>query len=80
MAAHPFSVVVFAACAAASVAAQGVNESRGPLAGAATAVLVDGGLAGSTDAETRVHRNGFTLAPTRDAAVARNCSPTCARS
>jgi hypothetical protein len=40
------------------------DESRGPLAGAATAVLVDGGLPGSTDAETRVHRNGFTLAPT----------------
>ncbi len=64
MVAPPFSVVVFAACAAASAAAQGVNESRGPLAGAATAVLVDGGLSGSTDAETRVHRNGFSLAPT----------------
>jgi len=56
--------VLFAACAAAPAAAQGVNESRGPLAGAATAVLIDGGLAGSADAETRVHRNGFTLAPT----------------
>jgi len=40
------------------------DESRGPLAGAATAVLVDGGLPGSTDAETRAHRNGFSLAPT----------------
>jgi hypothetical protein len=52
------------ASVAAALPAQGLHESRGPLAGAAAAVLVDGGLAGSTDAETRVHRNGFSLAPT----------------
>jgi len=38
--------------------------SRGVLAGAPVAVLVDGGLAPGADAETRVHRNGFSLAPT----------------
>jgi hypothetical protein len=64
MASHSSLAVVSAVLVAVPVVAQGVNESRGPLAGAAAAVLVDGGLSGSTDAETRVHRNGFTLAPT----------------
>lgn len=41
-----------------SVCAQ-MHESRGPLAGAATAVAVDGGLGVGTDAQTRAHRNGF---------------------
>lgn len=58
------AILAAAASVAAALPAQGLNESRGPLAGAAAAVLVDGGLAGSTDAETRVHRNGFSLAPT----------------
>lgn len=39
------------------------NQSRGLLAGAATAVLVDGGLGGANDAETQFHRNGFLQAP-----------------
>lgn len=64
MASRSSLAVVSAVLVAAPAVAQGVNESRGPLAGAAAAVLVDGGLAGSTDAETRLHRNGFTLAPT----------------
>lgn len=38
--------------------------SRGVLAGAPAAILVDGGLTAGADAETRVHRNGFSLAPT----------------
>ncbi|MBL8749702.1 MAG: hypothetical protein JNK78_11120 [Planctomycetes bacterium] len=38
--------------------------SRGVLAGAPAAVLVDGGISPGADAETRVHRNGFSLAPT----------------
>ena len=44
--------------------AQANNESRGPLAGAATAVLVQNGLVASGDAQTRVHRNGFDGSPT----------------
>jgi hypothetical protein len=43
--------------------AQGPLQSRSPLAGAAVAVMVDGGL-GATDAQTRVHTNGFALLPT----------------
>ncbi|MBX3464031.1 MAG: hypothetical protein KF830_12735 [Planctomycetes bacterium] len=44
--------------------------SGGVLAGAPVAVLVDGGLAAGGDAETRVHRNGFTLQPTAALPVA----------
>lgn len=43
--------------------AQGPLQSRSPLAGAAVAMMVDGGL-GGPEAATRVHRNGFSLAPT----------------
>lgn len=38
--------------------------SRGVLAGAPAAILVDGGVVPGADAETRVHRNGFSLLPT----------------
>ncbi len=40
------------------------QESRGPLAGAPTAVLVDGGLGPGLDAQTRAHRSGFAAGPT----------------
>lgn len=46
----------------ASLAAQGLNESRGPLAGAAVAVAVDAG-GGVGDAQARAHRNGFQAGP-----------------
>lgn len=49
---------------AALPAQDGLNESRGPLAGAAVAVLIDGGLSPGADAETRAHRNGFAAGPT----------------
>jgi hypothetical protein len=56
------NVVSFASLAAA-LAGQN-HESRGPLAGAATAVGIDAPAGGSTsvDARARLHANGFTLA------------------
>lgn len=51
-------LLLFVATATAQV------PSRGVLAGAPVAILVDGGLSPGADAETRVHRNGFSLAPT----------------
>lgn len=45
-----------------SLAAQ--VQSRGVLAGAPVALLVDGGIGGGLDSQTRVHKNGFSLAPT----------------
>lgn len=47
---------------AAAVAAQ-TPISGGPLAGAAVAFTVEGGLAGAADATTYVHRSGFGGAP-----------------
>lgn len=53
-----------AAAAAVSSLLPAQVQSRGVLAGAPVAVLVDGGLAAGTDAQTRVHRSGFQLQPT----------------
>lgn len=44
------------------VLAQVPNQSRGVLSGAATTVLVDGGMGGANDAETLFHANGFSQA------------------
>lgn len=53
-----------AVAAAAALPAQvGLHESRGPLAGAAVAVALDGVVVGGTDATARVHRNGFASGP-----------------
>jgi hypothetical protein len=68
---NAFPVCFVSCCSLLPLMAQ-ANESRGVLSGAATAVLVDGGLAGSADAETRVHRNGFGLAPTQAMPAATN--------
>ncbi len=58
-------VSTLAPCLAAGLSAQAnLNQSRGVLAGAPTAVLVDGGIVAGTDAQTRAHRNGFSGAPT----------------
>lgn len=58
--------VVFAtSCLVAWLPAQnGLHESRGPLAGAPLALLVDNGLGVGNDGQTRVHRNGFGGAAT----------------
>ncbi|HEX5050747.1 MAG TPA: hypothetical protein VFZ65_03145 [Planctomycetota bacterium] len=56
--------VVAAAALSAVLPGQVARDSRGPLAGAATSVLVEGGVVAGHDAQTRVHRNGFTMAPT----------------
>ncbi len=53
---------------AVAAAAQGL--SGGPLAGAAVAVGVDGGIAGQPDARTLVHRSGFGGTPALFPAVA----------
>ncbi len=58
----PVAALVAAVVSCVSLPAQ--VPSRGVLAGAPVAVLVDGGLAPGADAETRVHRNGFSLQPT----------------
>jgi len=47
---------------AAGLAAQNLNQSRGPLSGAAVAVALDN-PASTTDAQARVHRNGFASGP-----------------
>lgn len=59
---RPMLFVAAAAAVTASLPCQ--VESGGVLAGAPVAVLVEGGVAAGGDAETRVHRNGFSLAPT----------------
>lgn len=58
-------LAIACACAALPFHLLAQTPSGGPLAGAAVAVLVDGGLAAGTDGQTRVHRNGFggSIAP-----------------
>jgi len=61
---RPRPIAVLAAVVAGLVSLPAQVPTRGVLAGAPVAVLVDGGLAPGGDAETRVHRNGFALLPT----------------
>jgi hypothetical protein len=58
------SVITIAAAVASVGGLTAQVQSRGVLAGAPVALLVDGGVGGGLDGQTRVHRNGFTLAPT----------------
>ncbi len=61
--------VPFLAMAASPLAAQiGLNESRGPLSGASTAVAIDGATF-ATDALARMHRNGLQSGPLVDLPV-----------
>jgi hypothetical protein len=53
--------ILVLSAAGGSLAAQ--IPSRGPLAGAALAFQVNGGITGGQDATTLVHRNGFAAAP-----------------
>lgn len=54
--------VPFLSVAAGLAAQNGLNESRGPLSGAAVAVALDNPTS-ATDAQARVHRNGFASGP-----------------
>ena len=57
-------VAVVVAVALLTMPAPAQHESRGPLAGAAVAVLVDGGVVAGGDTQTRLHRNGFAAGAT----------------